>query len=416
MGRQATSMLEADARANLWHGSVRSGKTVGSLLRTCDYVATSAPPGAGLISGKTERTIRRNVIDNLREMLGYSAVRVNWGKGEGYLLGRKFYIAGANDERSEDKIRGHTLAWGYGDELTLWPESFYRMFMSRLSVKGAKFFGTTNADAPLHWLKKNYIDRSAELDLKHFHFNIDDNRYLDPVFVAALKKEYTGLWYKRFIDGLWVLAEGVIWDMFDLDVHVVDKLPDGLYQYWLTIDYGTAAPFVALLLAHGRDKMTDREALYVVAEWRWDSKERKRQLTDAEYSSRLKKWLRTLNVSISGCFVDPSAVSFILQLNKDKFPRVQRADNAVDDGLRGVGTVLGARRLFIHRRCLEGLVAEIVGYMWDEAKQEKGEDAPVKVNDHGPDALRYGIRSLTRLWRPWVVTQNIEKAAGGIAA
>src|SRR5690606_17299071 len=136
------------------------------------------------------------------------------------------------------KIQGLTLVGAMGDELSLTPESFFTMILSRLSVRGAKLFGTTNPDAPAHWLKRKFLARAGELDLATWHFTLEDNPALDPAYVAALKREYTGLWYKRYIQGLWVQAEGAIYDMFDPDRHVVSTLPT-LVQHWVGVDYGT---------------------------------------------------------------------------------------------------------------------------------------------------------------------------------
>ena len=119
---------------------------------------------------------------------------------------RAIDIVGANDERSQDKIRGMTCAGAYCDEISLYPESFFKMLLSRLSVRGSKVFATTNPDSPYHWLKVDYLD-NKELDIKIFHFTLDDNPNLDPEYVKQISKEYTGLWYKRFILGLSLLKQ-----------------------------------------------------------------------------------------------------------------------------------------------------------------------------------------------------------------
>src|SRR5512137_2397156 len=151
---QRKSILEANARLNLWEGSVRSGKTVASILAWLIYTVKYAPPGNLLMAGKTERTLRRNILDVIAEIVPPTDYHLNAGTGELTLYGRKIYLVGANDERSESKIRGVSLAGAYCDELTLFPESFFQMLLSRLSLKGARLFGTTNPDGPAHWLKK----------------------------------------------------------------------------------------------------------------------------------------------------------------------------------------------------------------------------------------------------------------------
>ncbi len=399
LGKQAISIAEATTRFNLWHGAVRSSKTIGSLLAFADYVATT-PNDHLLVGGKTERTLRRNIITPLQEMLGPNVLQVSWGLGEAKLWGKTLLLMGANDVRSEEKIRGVTAGGGYLDELTTWPQEVFEMFRSRCSEPGARMFATTNPDSPNHWVKQ-LLERQAELDMASWHFVIDDNPYLDPTYVANLKREYVGLWYKRFIQGLWVAAEGAIWDMFCDDL-IVGKLPPML-RHWVAVDYGTVNPFHALLLGvsspeHEKDRQS---RLYVCGEWRWASQQKHRQKTDAEYSKDVRAWVTKKHKHASAWFVDPSAASFMLQLRRDKAHRVQGADNAVLDGVRSVSTLLANDLLRIHASC-ESLIQEIYGYVWDEKAQEKGEDKPMKVDDHGPDALRYGVRMLTSVWQNWV--------------
>ncbi len=372
---------------------MRSGKTVASILRWLDFIE-NGPPGELLMVGKTERTLKRNILDPIAELLDEDDFRLSTGKGEATILGRRVYLAGANDERSENKIRGLTLVGAYGDEITLWPESFFTMLLSRLSLPGAAFFGTTNPDSPFHWLKKKYLDRAEELRLRHWSFGLEDNPTLPVEYVEALKREYTGLWYRRFILGQWALAEGVVYDMFDPAHHVVKTLPP-IKRHWVGIDYGTTNPTVFLLVGEGED-----DCLYVTREWRWDSAAKGRRLTDQQLSAEYRRWIG--NVTPQRVFVDPSAASFITQLYHDGVRGITPADNAVVDGIQDVSTLLGARRLRIHESCT-GLIEEMGNYVWDTKAQERGEDTPIKQNDHGPDALRYAIRGLRKTWRRWVV-------------
>jgi len=371
---------------------VRSGKTIASILRWLDFIE-NGPPGELLMVGKTERTLKRNILDPIAELLDEDEFHLSTGKGEAIILGRRVYLAGANDERSESKIRGLTLVGAYGDEITLWPESFFTMLLSRLSEPGAAFFGTTNPDSPFHWLKKNYLDRAEELNLRHWSFGLEDNPHLPAEYVEALKREYTGLWYKRFILGQWALAEGVVYDMFDPAQHVVTALPP-MRRYWVGIDYGTTNPTVFLLVGEGAD-----DCLYVIREWRWDSAVKGRRLTDQQLSAEYRRWIG--NVTPRRIFVDPSAASFIVQLYHDGVRGITPADNAVIDGIQDVSTLLGAGRLRIHESCT-GLIEEMGTYVWDAKAQERGEDVPIKQNDHGPDALRYAVRGTRKFWLRWV--------------
>lgn len=411
-GKQAASIIGSTARLNIWDGSVSSGKTVGSIIRWLEYIATG-PEGELLMMGKTERTLKRNVLDPIADLIG-PGLKSSRGAGEARIFGRRVYISGANDERAEVRIRGLTLAGAYGDELTTWPESVFKMLLTRLRVPGAKLFGTTNPDSPTHYIKRDYIDRAGELDLSRWHFALDDNPFLDPAYVEAVKAEFSGLWHRRFIDGEWVAAEGAVYDMLDLTpgarhVYEVDPPPALIDRYVLTIDYGTSNPFVALLLGIGRD-----ENLYVLREWRWDSALAHRQLTDSEYAAKLAEWLdagcdglladdagRPMAVPLSAVVIDPSAASFRRQLMSDGWGWATPADNAVLDGIRDVSSMLANNRLRIWAGCEETL-REMSGYVWDTTAQARGEDKPLKTADHGPDALRYGVRETRRFWRRWI--------------
>ena len=389
--KQIRTVDNATARLNIWDGAVRSGKTVTSIYAWLKYIKEDAPKGDLLMVGKTERTLKRNVLDVIEEIAPTGISIYRW-QGECQIFGRRIYCVGANDARAEGKIRGLTVAGAYGDELTLWPEEFFTMLLSRLSVGGARFFGTTNPDGPYHWLKTKYLEREG-LDLARFQFSLEDNPYLDPGFVTALKSEYVGLWYRRYILGLWVAAEGAIYDMFDETLHVVEELP-AMHKYWSAVDYGTVNPTVFLLFGLGADNV-----LYVCDEWRWDSAAHMgRQMTDAQYSAAFREWL---TVRTEWNFVDPSAASFIAQLYADRAPHLAPADNTLLDGIRRVGTLLGAGRLKIHCKC-SGLIKELSGYGWDAKAQQRGEDVPLKGGDHGPDALRYFVNGTRNVWRGWV--------------
>src|SRR5690606_9525321 len=245
--KQLDVIANSTARMNILDGSVRSGKTIASLVAWIMFVS-EASPGELLMAGKTERTLKRNILDVLEQMVGSRYFKYNLGAGEATLFGRRIYLVGANDLRSEGKIRGLTLAGAYGDEIALWPDSFFTMLLSRLSVPGARFIGTTNPDSPYHWLKTSYLDRAGELGLRRWHFSLEDNPNLDPAYVEALKKEYVGLWYKRFILGLWVQAEGAVYDMWDDEIYAVDEVPSQFTRYYVGVDYGTSNPTVFLLV------------------------------------------------------------------------------------------------------------------------------------------------------------------------
>lgn len=407
--RQADSIVGSTARINVWHGAVRSGKTISSIVRWLDFVAR-APQGKLLMVGKTKDTLERNVIDPMTEMfgdLGSSAVVHTRGANTAVILGRLVHLVGANDKKAEGRIRGMTLIGAYVDEASLLPDGFWQMLLTRLSLPGAKLFATTNPDNPAHWLKRDYLDRASELDLAAWHFGLDDNPALDPQYVAQLKAENVGLFYKRFVEGLWVQAEGAIYETFDPDLHVVDLLPQMAQWLCVAVDYGTVNPFAGLLIGQGTDGR-----LYAAREHRHDSRAARRQKTDADYSQdlhdALEQWRQdpglTRPVDPTWMVVDPSAASFMVQLHRDGWTGVNGGPNAVVDGIRLVASALASDRLRVHRSCT-GLIDEFPGYVWDPEAAKQGRDEPVKADDHSLDSLRYGLMATEHIWRPATMQQ-----------
>lgn len=383
--KQLQFLRNSTARINIASGSVRSGKTIASIFRWIHYIIYG-PKGNLLMVGKTERTLKRNVLDIMEKIIGKS-FKYNKGSGELHIGNRLIYIAGANDERAEEKIRGMTLAGAYGDEITIWPETFFKMLLSRLSVRDAKLFGSTNCDSPYHWLKVNYID-NQELNLKNFEFNIDDNKFLPKEYVENLKKEYSGLYYKRFIDALWVLADGTIYDMFDEKIHVI-KPKEALTSknYIVGIDYGISNPTVFLLFTY-----KNNTNIQLIKEFYYDSKKENKQLTDEQLAQKFEMFIE--NINPQNIYLDPSATSFKLALKKknSNWNFSRKTKNEVSDGISFVSTLLSKKHLHITNDC-RNTIKEFSTYCWDHKAQRLGEDKPLKINDHTMDALRYALYS-----------------------
>jgi PBSX family phage terminase large subunit len=395
-GRKGLDFIcRSNATANIAVGAVRSGKTVSKYMRLIDYIGRGPKGPIGLI-GKTERTLKRNIIDPLTEALGSDRVKIVWGqKGEGHILGRKVYVYGANNEQAAGKIQGVTLAGAFGDEIVLWPESFYNMMMSRLSIKGSKFFGTTNPGPPTHWLKKiiNRRELIRSGDLKVWNFLLSDNRFLDPEVVERLKRNYVGLWYKRFILGQWCAAEGAIYDFFDEKKHCWTDDPGfNIARRYVSVDYGTVNPTTFGM--YGVNKYgapTPKAALE--SEYYYDSKAPEnygRQKTDGQYADDFVEFVGTAN--IEEVIIDPSAASFIAELENRGF-RVRLAKNDVSNGIRTEAEFLEHGKFRVHESC-EKTIDETSGYVWDDKAAARGEDKPLKVNDHCPDRDRYFLYTL----------------------
>jgi len=384
--KQIDVMANCTATINLLEGAVRSGKTIASIIAVVNLIV-NGPHGNILFVGKTDRTLFRNILQPIEEIYGPSNFKFRRGTGEGEIFGRHFYTAGANDERAYTKIQGLTLYLAYGDEVAAWPESFFQMLISRLSEPGARFIGSLNPEGPYHWLKVKFLDREKELSLKSWHFRLENNLNLDPNYVENLKKFYTGIFYRRYINGEWCLAEGAIYDMFSEEKHVETVRPDvwvSCLSKHVSIDYGTSNPCVFQLWGHNNNKR------YLKKEYYYDSKEHGRQKTDAEYASDLVNFIG--DELIQGVIVDPSAASFKLEL-ANRGLCVEDADNDVLDGIREVSTELSNNRIQIDPSCVN-YIREKSGYVWDSKAGERGEDKPVKQNDHSCDCERYYIHTV----------------------
>lgn len=417
-------MLDATAVVNLWHGSIRAGKTWASTLAWLDFIARRAPSrGELFMIGKTRDTLERNVLRPLIDDWGPDAdkiIKFTPGANSAAILGRRVDILGANDARAETRIRGATVAGAYVDEGSLLPdEGYWNQLRGRMSLEGAAAFVTTNPDNPFHWLKVGPIDKADEYGFRVWHFDLDDNPGLSESFKEQIRRENTGVFYKRNIEGLWVIAEGVIYDMLDLERHVVHVLP-GIVDWVVAVDPGAAGTHAAVLLGLGTD-----DRLWVAGEWRWVASERGRRLTDLEAAGMIAAWLDAFEVEhgrtvdVWKTVVDPAGASMITQLHRDnatggrhpgRFGSIRQANNKVVPGIRHVGSLLAADRMRIASWC-EGLIAEKQTYSWDPKAAERGEDAPVKANDHSCDAERYGVEATVSWWGHWISEPIEDEAA-----
>ena len=399
-------------------GAIRSGKTVSMSLSFVMWAMSSFAGQNFAMCGKTIGSFRRNVLFWLKLMLRSRGYSITDHRADNLVVIRKngienyFYIFGGKDERSQDLIQGITLAGVFFDEVALMPESFVNQATGRCSVKGSKFWFNCNPDGPYHWFKVNWIDKATGYlgkeqvrkirqkakaegkdpglkELLYLHFTMDDNLSLDEEVKARYRSMYIGVFFKRYILGLWAAAEGVIYDMFDEARHVRDikdffqLLING--NRYVSCDYGTQNATVFLLWNKGRDGVW-----YCIREYYYSGRDKSKQKTDAEYAEDLKKWLG--ETKIRAMIVDPSAASFIAELRKRKY-KVLKARNDVLDGIRLVATLLNLKKLFFCNSC-ENTIAEFQSYIWDEKAADRGEDKPVKQHDHAMDAVRYFVYTI----------------------
>jgi len=371
-------------------GAIRSGKTVCMSLSFIMWAMQRFKGQNFAMCGKTIGSFRRNVLFWLKLMLksrGYrvvdhrsdNLVEISRGKVTNY-----FYIFGGKDERSQDLIQGITLAGVFFDEVALMPESFVNQATGRCSVDGSKYWFNCNPDGPYHWFKTNWIDEAKKKNLIVLHFTMEDNLSLSEQIKVRYRSMYSGVFYKRYILGLWAMAEGIIYDMFDVDRHVkkvVDfarLLIDG--GRYVSIDYGTQNAMVFLLWNKGIDKKW-----YCTREYYYSGRDKGKQKADSQYADDLEKWLE--GTPVKAIIVDPSAASFITELNNRGY-KTMKADNDVEDGIRLVSTLLNTEKIAFSQSCIN-TIKEFASYIWDPKAADRGEDKPIKQHDHAMDAVRY---------------------------
>jgi PBSX family phage terminase large subunit len=380
--KQILSYQEATRRYNIWVGATRSGKTH---ISTDKFAALLkfAPAGDAMILGVSRDSIQRNVLNGLYKRLGFGLPSSKTSSDRIY--GRTVWFIGANDEGATRRIQGSTLALAYVDEAPCIPYPVWKMLQSRLSVPGAQLLGTANPEGPHHWFKKEIIDRSQDLDIVYWNFTLDDNPTLDAKFKEDIKKEYSGVWYKRLILGEWAVSHGLIYDSYDED-NEFDKLYEPASYYIVGVDYGTSNATAAVLAAIAPNRWPQ---IRIEEEYYYDSVKKGRQKTDAELADDLEQFVKHKNVR--SIFVDPSAASLKVELRNKNLP-VRDAKNDIIEGIKTVSKFIAQKTLIIHKRC-KTLRECLQTYSWDPKAADQGEDKPLKHREHICDSLRYCLFS-----------------------
>ena len=383
--KQLEFIRNSKAKINIAHGAVRSGKTHASLVRFVELVLR-CPDNDIIMIGNSFSAIEANAVRPIADVLmrGYCT----WQRGNQCLtVGEKrIRVIGAHDESSVRTIQGNTHSLAYVDEMTTIPVNFMDMLTTRLSKSHSKMIGTCNPDSPVHPIKTHFLDNPDEEYCYGLHFEIDDNPSLDEKTKKDLKTKYSGLFYQRYIQGLWVQAEGAIFSDFDRKTHVVSRAPGFAQQYYVGIDYGAQNPFAAVMVGY-RSEHSPR--FWVEKELYWDPKKTFKQKTNSEFADDITRFIDGYNVR--GLYLDPSAESFSVEL-KRRGIRCLEADNDVFPGITFVANLISNHQLKIVDTC-PNLIRECEMYVWDPKKSARGIEEPIKANDHSVDALRYVLFS-----------------------
>lgn len=369
-------------RMTIVEGCISSGKTFICNHKAIEHIANNyTKQGLIFFVGRTLTTLERNVLEPLAlQYKGDFKYSLNQKKAS--LCGVRIELEGCNDISAEAKIRGSTAEFIYGDELTLWNKPFLIRCMGSLRTPKACFLGTTNPDTPLNFVKTDYLDRQEELGLQNVKFDMAGNPTLTPEYIAQVDKEYVGVFHDRFIKGLWVRAEGVIYPMFNEDQHTFTDTPNEKGAYYISVDYGTYNAFAAALWFH----CTDDGISYMLKEYHHDGRETNTQKDDVQYYKAIESLAG--GYPIQYIIVDPSASSFIVYIMHQQKFHVAKAANSVVDGIRHTATAFNKGWIKIHKSC-KNMIRELKSYSWDD--KSLSEDKPLKVNDHQVDQLRYYV-------------------------
>lgn len=375
-----------DHDALICDGAVRSGKTVSMVDGFFLWSMANFSGEVFALCGKTVSSLRRNVVVHLQQWLG-QVLDITENRSENKLVVRDrrggsntYYLFGGQDESSYMLIQGITLAGVLLDEVALMPRSFVEQACARCSVPGSKLWFNCNPAGPEHWFYKEWICKRRQKNALRLHFSMEDNPALDSAVRARYETMYTGVFYRRYVQGQWCVAQGIIYD-FVKEKHVVQTLPqEG--AWYISVDYGTQNPFSAGLWC-----VSDGKA-YRVREYYYNGREAGRMRTDEEHYAALEQLAGDKPVQV--VVVDPSAASFIATVRSHGRFCVRRAKNQVLPGIQLVASLLQAEVLRIGSECHDA-IREFGLYCWEE-----NSDAPRKENDHAMDDIRYFCATVLR--------------------
>lgn len=373
-------------------GAVRSGKTTVMIIAYIEWAMACFDLCNFAICGKTVRSAERNIIAPLMQIASLrKKYKLSYTRTTSMLeisrAGRTnyFYVFGGRDESSYMLIQGITLSGVLFDEVALMPQSFVDQAIARqLSVDNAKLWFNCNPANATHWFYKEWVQKADNHNAKHLHFLMSDNPSLSAKALEKAEQSFTGVFYDRYVLGLWVAAEGLIYDMFDVKKHVVKTEKRKYSEYILALDYGTLNATAALLLGYFNG------VWYAVDEYYYSGRDAQKQKTDEEYYKDINAFIG--DIPVRTIIVDPSAASFIATIRRHNKYIVLQASNGVLDGIRFTASLIKSGKILINDAC-KNLIEELQEYHWDETSED---DRPIKEKDHACDALRYAMYTHVR--------------------
>jgi len=382
--RQLEVIRLPNTRLVICPGPVRCGKTTAAVWGLAKYIGMNFEDVDVGLAARSDKQFRSVVLRELRRWA--AMVRLPIRKvGHHYeipsMVGRtpnRWYPLLGSDVSSAGRIQGMTLAGALLDEFILMPREFVDEIMLRCSEDDARIVMTCNPSGPLHWGKLDFVDRADDIDATVIPFQLSDNPSLSQSYIDSLHAQFSGAVYQRKVLGEWAASTGLVYPNVSNAIRKQPPVKE-CWRWEVTIDVASSSVTHALLI--GRFPTGS----WVVDEWRWDGAQ-DGQLTDQQQVDRIAK--RWSQYSIPLWTVDPAANAFALSLMKRVQGRVVHGRSGVLEGIQLTAHWLNTRKMNIDPRC-QGLIRELGSYSWDELASSKGEDRPVKGDDHGADALRY---------------------------
>ena len=374
---------DRDRQAIICDGAVRSGKTLCTGLSFFCWAMRCFQNRNFALCGRTIQAVRRNMLSELTPILkgmGFEcSEQVSKNVIQVRLGGRRnaFYLFGGKDESSAALIQGITLAGALLDEAALMPRSFVEQAAARCSVAGSRLWFSCNPESPAHWFYQEWVAKAEEKRALRLHFTMEDNPGLSEQVRRRYADTFQGTFYRRFVLGEWVAAEGLVYDFFDGSFVKQAPGPEELEEWYISCDYGTSNP-TSMGLWGRKDGVW-----YRVSEFYYDARARRRQKTDEEYADELARLAG--DRPVRAVVADPSAASFCETLRRRGW-RVKKADNQVLSGIRLTARLLKSGKLVICTGCTDA-IREFGLYRWDDSCQ--GRDQVRKEHDHAMDEIRY---------------------------
>ena len=418
----ARQLLESRAGEVLVASAAGTGKTRAALTKVM-LVALKYPGSRHLLLRKTAVSLTSTTLVTWREhvaaeLLAAGSVEYYGGSQEEpaqyrFDNGSAVMVGGMDRPLKVMSSEYDTIYAGEAIEFTLtdWELASSRLRNGRMPYQ--QLLADTNPTTPLHWLYQRTLNGPTTLltskheDNPRLYDELPDGTYrlteYGTQYMARLDA-LTGVRYLRLRKGLWVAAEGLIYEHWNPDLHMVDRLPAGAEtwpRFW-SVDFGFVHPFVLQMWAESPDG-----ALYLYRELY-----RSRRLVEDHARDAL-----ACVTDDAGRWTEPKPVAIICDHDAEDRATLERhlgmgtvaAKKTVSDGIQAVAARLGkpeqdgaqavAPRLFIVRNATvhrdqhqidavkpAATEEEMPGYRWaDGAKKEQ----PHKEDDDGADALRY---------------------------